>query len=80
MTEQPGTEIPCLLVCRDCGDDLVLPFPSYRERGRWATGHTAGTGHARWLCLDIPIATPDAAPAEPPNAQPPLAHPQETRR
>jgi hypothetical protein len=63
VTEQPGAEIPCVLVCRDCGD-LVIPFLSYRERGRWAAEHTAGTGHARWFCADRSTCpTPEAAAA-----------------
>jgi len=41
----------CVLVCRVCGGDPI-PFSSYRERGRWATQHTSGTGHADWFCAD----------------------------
>ena len=64
VTEQPGHEIPCVLVCRECGDDLVIPFSSYRERGRWAAEHTRGTGHARWFCADRSACpTPEAAAA-----------------
>lgn len=43
---------PCILVCRVCGDDLVYPFDSYGQRGRWAAEHTAGTGHKRWYVHD----------------------------
>jgi len=42
-----------LLVCRDCGNgDLIMPFGSPAERGKWAAGHTHGTGHAQWLVHD----------------------------
>lgn len=43
-----------LLVCRDCGDgDLVMPFDSAAERGKWAAGHTRATGHERWFVRDV---------------------------
>jgi hypothetical protein len=42
-----------LLVCRTCAEhqDPVLPIPfgSAQERGKWASEHTAGTGHDSWL-------------------------------
>ena len=41
-----------LLACLECGDPekpLMMPFESPRERGQWAAGHTAGTGHDQWL-------------------------------
>lgn len=42
-----------LLICRECGDgDLVMPFGSAAERGKWAAGHTAGTGHGRWFVTE----------------------------
>jgi len=42
-----------LLVCRECGNgDLVMPFASPAERGRWAAAHTRATGHDRWLVTD----------------------------
>lgn len=37
-----------LLVCRDCGDDVVMPFGTEAERGHWAAEHLAGTGHDHW--------------------------------
>lgn len=46
------SERPCILVCRVCGDDLVHPFDSYAARGRWASLHTAGTGHRTWFVFD----------------------------
>lgn len=42
----------CLLICRTCGDDLVHPFVTMADRGRWAAAHTAGTGHRAWFCVD----------------------------
>jgi hypothetical protein len=42
-----------LLVCRECGNgDLVMPFGSAEERGKWAGGHTRGTGHDRWFVTE----------------------------
>jgi hypothetical protein len=42
-----------LLVCRECGNgDLVMPFGSAEERGKWAGAHTRGTGHDRWWVKD----------------------------
>jgi hypothetical protein len=42
-----------LLVCRDCGDgDLVMPFDSPAERGKWAAAHTGATGHDRWFVTE----------------------------
>lgn len=42
-----------LLICRECGDgDLVMPFDSPAERGKWAAAHTAGTGHQRWFVTE----------------------------
>lgn len=42
-----------LLVCRLCGTgDLVMPFGSPAERGKWAAEHTQGTGHDAWLVAD----------------------------
>ena len=47
------TETFYLLVCRECGDgDLVMPFGSPEERGKWASGHTKATGHDRWWVKD----------------------------
>jgi hypothetical protein len=44
-----------VLVCRECGNgDLVMPFSSAAERGRWAAEHTRGTGHDRWFVKDVP--------------------------
>lgn len=45
-----------LLACRECGDPerlLPIPFESPAARGRWATEHTAGTGHERWIVKDL---------------------------
>jgi hypothetical protein len=42
-----------LLVCRECGNgDLVMPFGSPAERGKWAGAHTRGTGHDRWFVTE----------------------------
>jgi hypothetical protein len=47
------TETFYLLVCRECGSgDLVMPFGSAEERGKWAGAHTRGTGHDRWWVKD----------------------------
>lgn len=44
-----------LLVCRLCGDgDLVMPFASPAERGKWAADHTRGAGHDKWWVADSP--------------------------
>ena len=46
-----------VLVCRLCGDPdkpLPMPFGSPAERGKWASAHTAATGHDRWFVLDQP--------------------------
>src|SRR5258706_12749271 len=44
-----------VLICRECGNgDLVMPFGSAGERGRWASEHTRGTGHDRWFVKDVP--------------------------
>jgi hypothetical protein len=44
-----------VLVCLECdGDGPVtpLPFESADARGRWASEHTKGTGHDRWVVTD----------------------------
>jgi hypothetical protein len=42
-----------LLICRECGNgDLVMPFDSPDERGKWAGAHTRGTGHDRWFVTE----------------------------
>ena len=42
-----------LLVCRECGNgDLVMPFGSAAERGKWAAEHTKATGHDRWFVTE----------------------------
>lgn len=44
-----------VLACRQCGNgDLMMPFSSPAERGRWASEHTRATGHDRWFVKDIP--------------------------
>ena len=51
-----------LLACRQCGDPdrpLPIPFESPAARGKWASGHTAGTGHDRWIVKDVPEGEPD---------------------
>lgn len=53
-----------VLVCRDCTDDLPIPFDTAAERGRWASRHTEGAGHDRYLVLDQPAQsapTPESA-------------------
>lgn len=60
MTAVPAEEAEgtfYLLVCRDCDDRerlLPLPFNSAAARGKWAAGHTAGTGHDRWTVWEEP--------------------------
>jgi hypothetical protein len=54
-------EVFFLLACLECGDPdrpLVMPFGSAAERGKWASGHTQGTGHDRWWVKDQ-AGTPD---------------------
>jgi hypothetical protein len=47
------TETFYLLVCRECGSgDLVMPFGSPAERGKWAGAHTRETGHDRWFVTE----------------------------
>lgn len=46
-----------ILCCRECdgdGDPLPIPFETPEGRGRWASEHTKGTGHERWLVMDEP--------------------------
>ena len=50
-----------LLVCRECWPEAThesvvgeMPFVSAEERGRWADEHKRGTGHDRWIVLDVP--------------------------
>ncbi len=51
-----GTGTFYLLVCRECGSgDLVMPFTSQASRGKWADGHTRGTGHGRWFVTDTAV-------------------------
>ena len=55
MTEQDMAEgaVFYLLICRECGNgDLVMPFDSPAERGKWAGAHTRGTGHDRWFVTE----------------------------
>lgn len=42
-----------VLICRECGDDLDIPFDSPEARGRWASEHTKATGHERWFVCDV---------------------------
>ena len=61
MTEQQQQDVDYVLVCLDCGegdDMLPMPFPSAETRGKWATAHTKGTGHARWIVQDQPREQP----------------------
>lgn len=47
-----------ILACRQCGNPerppLPMPFGSPAERGKWASEHTAATGHDQWVVLDQP--------------------------
>ncbi len=56
QAETPMPDGRCIIVCRTCSTDAdmiaLVPFASWRERGKWASEHTRGTGHRRWLCLD----------------------------
>jgi hypothetical protein len=57
-----------LLVYRECGNgDLVMPFGSPAERGKWAAAHTRGTGHDRWIVKDGPPF--DSEPEDPRTAE-----------
>jgi len=47
-------------VCRECGDDLEMPFTSARDRGKWCAAHRDGVGHDQWLIFDIPRGDTDA--------------------
>lgn len=49
-----------VLACRTCDeiavttdDPVFLPFESPEERGRWASKHTAGTGHDSWIVMEV---------------------------
>lgn len=57
MDNEP-TDMIYLINCRDCDDQcsrpLTIPFESAAARGKWASEHTAGTGHSRWLVRDEP--------------------------
>jgi hypothetical protein len=54
------TKIFYVLVCRLCGNgDLPMPFESAEARGKWASAHTKGTGHDRWLVVDQPVEDED---------------------
>jgi hypothetical protein len=46
-----------LLTCKVCDPRASIPFPSQEERGHWASEHTAGTGHDRWVVEDPPFET-----------------------
>jgi hypothetical protein len=53
MLDGPPERVFYLLICRECGNgDLVMPFSSPAGRGKWAAGHTAGTGHQRWFVTE----------------------------
>jgi len=43
-----------IAVCLTCDPDRTSPTPfrSLRERGRWCTAHTKGTGHFNWMIFD----------------------------
>lgn len=53
-----GTEFWYVLICRCCNPDLSealpIPFPTAEARGRWASEHTAATGHDSWAVVDQP--------------------------
>lgn len=44
----------CLECDARCRRPLAMPFGSPAERGKWASEHTRGTGHNRWLVRDEP--------------------------
>ena len=61
MTADPPSPFWHVLVCRQCGNgDLPMPFGSPAERGKWASEHTARTGHDNWLVLDQPRVQDDS--------------------
>lgn len=46
-----------LLNCLECDGQsrpLAIPFESAAARGKWASEHTRGTGHNRWIVRDEP--------------------------
>lgn len=47
-------EIWFVLFCRICTPLLPMPFETAEERGKWAAGHTKGTGHDSWFVIDQP--------------------------
>lgn len=55
-----------VLFCRECDPDTPIPFETAEARGRWASAHTAGTGHDRWLVTE----EPREAEASSPHARP----------
>jgi hypothetical protein len=63
MPEATGTFYH--LVCWECGNgDLVMPFDSPAERGKWAGAHTRGTGHDRWFVTESDRRLPSEEVAE----------------
>lgn len=58
-----------VLVCRVCDPEAEspIPFESAEARGRWATDHTAGTGHENWIVVDQPA---ESAPQQARNMRP----------
>lgn len=45
-----------LLICRECGNgDLIMPFGSAADRGKWAAEHTCATEHDTWWVKDVDV-------------------------
>jgi hypothetical protein len=42
-----------MLTCLECEGELAIPFESPEARGEWSAAHTKGTGHDRWIILDV---------------------------
>jgi hypothetical protein len=66
-----------LLLCKECAIEaslkaepdsplpLPIPFASQAERGEWASKHTRGTGHDKWLVLEQETQDPPEEPTGP---------------
>jgi len=53
VKQEPGAARAGQTGTTECGNgDLVMPFDSPAERGKWAGAHTRGTGHDRWFVTE----------------------------
>lgn len=77
----PESGVFYLLVCRECGNgDLVMPFGSQEERGKWAGAHTRGTGHDRWFVTDTAALRAEGSGDRPEHVLAAMARHDEIRR